>query len=224
MWKTTCKNLVNFRIFPTNLMINFAPNWMITLIVLTLIAYPTSSRDLNDSLTSRHDLEEILSRRNEQHLRQEKNNDSSTLQRKNTSCRMTQNTTILDEPKVDFLKHNVAEKTVIITLFTIVLISGVIGNCLVIIVYSGKRCKRFVKFEKLMLLLGVFDLIASVTNPLLNIYQMVNNYQRWDFGSVGCKIFYGIAPMSSTVSLGILLIMSIDRDRAVTTPFKNQFT
>ena len=108
--------------------------------------------------------------------------------------------------------------------FSLICIFGLIGNSLVIYVYGFLWSKKFSKFERLMLLLGIFDLLASIINPGFFIYKITTNYSRWDFGKYGCTIIPALGPIFTNISLGIILIMAIDRDRAVATPFKKQFT
>lgn len=52
---------------------------------------------------------------------------------------------------------------------------------------------------------------------------MVVGYQRWDFGIVGCKILPYVGPVLTSCSCGMILIMNIDRDRAVVSPMKHPF-
>lgn len=108
-------------------------------------------------------------------------------------------------------------------LFSIIFLVGVVGNVLVICVYGYSNKERFFKFKRLVLILAIVDLIASTTNPLLYIYLIATSYQRWDFGIVGCKIFLSIGPISTNVSLGIILIMTIDRDRSLCRRLRDQF-
>lgn len=108
--------------------------------------------------------------------------------------------------------------------FSMILILGTLGNGLVVYVYgfNGRKRRRFMKFERLMLMLGVVDFIASLTNPAYYIYQIV--YKRaFHFGPILCRIVPSLGPIFTSISLGIILIMAIDRDRAVVTPFKTQF-
>ena len=109
--------------------------------------------------------------------------------------------------------------------FSLILILGSIGNALVIYVYGiagSERRRRFMKFERLMLMLGVVDFIASITNPLYYIYMIVRK-NDFNMGEAMCKIVPALGPLFTSISLGIILIMAIDRDRAVATPFKTQF-
>lgn len=109
-----------------------------------------------------------------------------------------------------------------LVLFSLILIFGTIGNLLVIYVYGFTASRRFIKFERLMLLLGVFDLVASISNPAYYIYKIVS-HDAWHLGKFGCKVIPALGPIFTSISLGIILIMAIDRDRAVATPLKTQF-
>jgi len=117
-----------------------------------------------------------------------------------------------------------SKKDLQIGLFSIIMVLGVIGNSLVIYIYSHTSRKRFLKFERMILILAVVDLLASTINPLYYIYQIKTNYQKWMFGEAGCKILPALGPIFSAISLGLILLMAIDRDRAVCTPFKQQFS
>ena len=112
-----------------------------------------------------------------------------------------------------------------LALFSFLMATGIIGNSLVIYVYTkAKNRKRFLKFERMILILAAVDLIASTINPAFYIYQIKTNYSQWDFGHAGCKFIPALGPIFSSISLGLILLMAIDRDRAVCTPFKKQFT
>ncbi|XP_057308040.1 melanin-concentrating hormone receptor 1-like [Hydractinia symbiolongicarpus] len=108
--------------------------------------------------------------------------------------------------------------------FSLVFCIGVLGNSFIIYVFGNKRNKVLSKVEISILFLAVADLIASTGNPLMFIYYTVTNYQRWDFGEVGCKTLPVLGPVATCWSQGIILIMAIDRDRSIVTPLKSQFT
>ena len=105
-----------------------------------------------------------------------------------------------------------------IILFSILMITGIIGNSLVIYVYTkAKNRKHFLKFERMILILAIVDLIASTVNPSVYIYQIKVDYRQWHFGYIGCKLISAVGPIFSSISLGLILLMAIDRDRAVCT-------
>ncbi|XP_057308271.1 C-C chemokine receptor type 1-like [Hydractinia symbiolongicarpus] len=112
----------------------------------------------------------------------------------------------------------------LVGLFSLIFCVGVIGNSFVIYVFGAKYKDLRSKQEILILLLAVVDFIASIANPALFIYYTVTKYGRWDFSEAGCKIFPTIGPVATSWSQGIILIMALDRDRAIVTPLKNSFS
>ncbi|XP_066914528.1 formyl peptide receptor-related sequence 4-like [Clytia hemisphaerica] len=120
-------------------------------------------------------------------------------------------------------KHNFTTMQVFsMAAFSVILFLGSLGNLLVIYVYGFTGRRRFRKFEKLMLMLGVVDFIASITNPAYFLYRIASR-GVWQLGYVPCKIIPALGPIFTGISLGIILIMAVDRDRAISTPYKNQF-
>ena len=100
---------------------------------------------------------------------------------------------------------------------------GVVGNLLVCYNFGYKRRHRRSTTETLMLILGIVDFFASITNPALFTYWILTKYSRWDFGVIGCKLIPPLGPFTSTLSALIIIIICIDRYRAIVTPFKGRF-
>ena len=100
---------------------------------------------------------------------------------------------------------------------------GTLGNTFVCYFFGFKSKKHRNVTESLILYLGFVDLLASIVNPLLFSYWTISRYSRWDFGVVGCKILAPLAPVSATVSASIIMIICIDRYRAIVSPFNGQF-
>ena len=117
---------------------------------------------------------------------------------------------------------NAFDKT-LAALFFFIFVFGVLGNSLTIYVYHVAFKRKLVKYEILILMLSIVDLMSSVVNPLLFIYMAIVGYQRWDFGIVGCKLLPYTGPVLTSCSCGIILIMNIDRDRAIVSPMKQSF-
>jgi len=130
---------------------------------------------------------------------------------------------VLQEKNIDVMSGYTPEQLVSLVSFSAILVLGSVGNLLVIYVYGTSSKRRFMKFERLMLMLGIIDFTASITNPGYYIYRIANK-SVWDLGGFMCKVVPSLGPFFTSISLGILLIMAIDRDRAVVTPFKKQFT
>ncbi|XP_066912311.1 neuropeptides B/W receptor type 1-like [Clytia hemisphaerica] len=106
--------------------------------------------------------------------------------------------------------------------FLIIMISGVVGNVLVIYVFGKKRDLKTTEY--LILYLGVIDLMTSVFNPSLNIYWIYYGFRTWHFGELGCKILPAIGPIMTTASGWVLLIFAAERYCAIVTPFTKRFT
>ena len=99
-------------------------------------------------------------------------------------------------------------KYIQIVLCIFVLITGVVGNILVITSLS-KPWRKLKSFEILALSLGMSDLLYSLANPTLSILNL------WGFGrgygDKGCRIHSWIARLASTASAWVLMVISIDR-------------
>ena len=99
-------------------------------------------------------------------------------------------------------------KYIQIVLLIFVLITGVVGNILVITSLS-KPWRKLKSFEILALSLGMSDLLYSLANPTLSIFN------SWGFGrgygDTGCRIHSWIARLAYTASAWVLMVISIDR-------------
>ena len=137
---------------------------------------------------------------------------------KGKSRKMNKSSNVTDK---DIVQYTTIEIFSLIA-FSIVILVGGVGNILVIYVYGFTKRRRFAKFEKLMLMLGIVDLVASITNPLYFIYRIAEK-EVWKLGYSMCKLVPALGPIFTSISLGIILIMAVDRDRAISTPFKEQF-
>lgn len=108
--------------------------------------------------------------------------------------------------------------------FSFTFVVGTFGNGFVCFVFGCKtRVKRSIT-ETLLLYLGIVDFLASFFNPLLFSYWTITKYGRWDFGLIGCKILAPLGPITVSISATIIMIICIDRYRAIASPFKGQFT
>ena len=103
--------------------------------------------------------------------------------------------------------------------FALIMLIGIMGNMLVIYVFGARKNRHRKTTEILIFYLGVIDLLSSLLNPPLNIYWLVNNYENWNFGWLGCKIIPVFGPVMTTASSWILLIFAIERYLAVVKPF-----
>lgn len=113
-------------------------------------------------------------------------------------------------------------KISIIACYIMLFCVGTVGNTLVIISFLNKR-KRGSTIDLLIIYLAFFDLLASIFTPFIFGYWSWTCDLRWDFGWFGCKVLSLATRLFTTVSIGILLIMAIDRYRIIVTPLKQRF-
>ena len=99
---------------------------------------------------------------------------------------------------------------------------GVVGNSVILIVFSCSREYRRNNFKVFVLTLAVIDLITCVT---LIPAEMVKQRHYFDFGDVvSCKVKCFFNVFGACASYFALLVISVDRYRKVVQPFKKQMT
>lgn len=109
--------------------------------------------------------------------------------------------------------------TIIIIGYALVFIVGVSGNAIVLLVFGCGRLRSRVLYV-LISYLAFFDGLSSFINPLLFIYWSVTCNKSWHFGVLGCKLLPALGRIFTDVSIGIILIMAIDRCVAIVFPMK----
>ena len=107
--------------------------------------------------------------------------------------------------------------------FVIIFIVGFIGNSLIVWLFGSAGNIGNMKFKRLIMILAIFDMMASILNPSHFIYRITTEYLKWESGEFGCRLLSAIYGIFSSISLGIILILAIDYDRTVTAKFKKQF-
>lgn len=110
------------------------------------------------------------------------------------------------------------EDGVILIGYFFVFLMGTVGNGLVIYFYR-KKFRNGPVIEVLILYLAIFDFISSILDPALFGYWIMTCQLIWDFGEIGCKILPPLSRITTNVSIGIVLIMAIDRCRMIVSPF-----
>eukprot|EP00111_Clytia_hemisphaerica_P002921 TCONS_00008286-protein len=107
--------------------------------------------------------------------------------------------------------------------FTIIFLVAVCGNSIVIYVFRG-RPRMISSMELAIYYLAIIDLIASIFNPVLYIYWHLVGFHSWHFGAFFCTLFPSIITVSLTMSLGLILLITIERCRLLVNPFNKIFT
>ena len=103
-----------------------------------------------------------------------------------------------------------------------VFVIGTTGNSLVLLYYRNSHKTR-TTIELLIVYLASFDLISSVLDPLIFGYWIWTCHLTWHFGWLGCKMIPSLCRVSTNVSIGILLIMAIDRCYVIVKPLRRHF-
>ena len=107
----------------------------------------------------------------------------------------------------------------------------IVTVCLVIISNLGviyklnpflSRPKRHSNIELLLLYLSASDL-GTVLFLTADIYENLVEFKSWPFGWFGCKTMYPSFNVSLCVSVCVLVVMSVDRCRSITSPLRKKF-
>ena len=111
----------------------------------------------------------------------------------------------------------------VVIIYILVFIIGVTGNLLVCRYFKFDN-KRIKHLQLLIFYLAIADLCASITNPILFIYFQLTGYRAWHFGVIGCKLFPLTWRMFTSLSVGIIMVINIDRCLALKFPFRREPT
>lgn len=130
---------------------------------------------------------------------------------------------------VTLLYYYMENSIIPVILFSLICFAGTLGNALVLYVFNVQRTangksehgrQRTRTMDLLISYLAAIDLIGSIFSPLLYIYLHLTRYQHWAFGSFGCTFIFGVANMTTTMSFGIIVFITIERTIAICHPFK----
>lgn len=110
-------------------------------------------------------------------------------------------------------------RVLLIILYICILFICVIGNLLVCL-YFTLDSKKFKHIQLLIFYLATFDLLAGVFGPSLFIYLEIYSYKKWHFGDIGCKMLPYLWKVLTSISLGIIMVINIDRCIAICRPFR----
>ena len=110
---------------------------------------------------------------------------------------------------------------ILISCFVAIFIIGIAGNLLVCYVFLWRNTKNaLTTMELLIVFLAVADLVASIFNPFMFIYWTITFHKAWHFGKIGCKILPSMTRITTTLSFGIILIITVDRCVVICFPFR----
>ena len=104
-----------------------------------------------------------------------------------------------------------------ILVYCIILVTGAIGNSLVIYIFSVK-VKKLSKPDTIIYYLAIFDFGCSIFVPVNQIYQFATCHLKWPLGNIGCKIMSQLFTISIAFTYVILALLVFDRCLAICRP------
>ena len=118
-----------------------------------------------------------------------------------------------------------AEKVLKVLSYSIILVVSLVGNALVILVfYKNKQLRRSINYY--VLNMAVSDLFTPLTIMPVHIVHIISGSTAFMvdtplvLGNILCKLWYFLPDVSLMVSIQSLLLISVDRFRAVVFPLQ----
>ena len=126
-----------------------------------------------------------------------------------------------------FAEDTNAIKALKITLYSIVLITSLFGNFVIIVtVARNKRMRTTINY--LIANMAASDLLISMFAVPIKLSEIVVGSRRWlvdgILGLISCKLFYFFQDISTAVSTFSLVLIAIDRHRGIVSPFRPAIT
>ena len=111
---------------------------------------------------------------------------------------------------------SVATKLALTTVYAIVFVVALFGNCAIILIAKTKRRIRKVAFNYFIISMATADILdALVAVPMTVWHIMSNHWFEGLLGNMTCKIFNFLIPVSMAASIFTLVAISVDRYLAI---------
>ncbi len=123
----------------------------------------------------------------------------------------------LTEIRSTFFMHKEIATAALVSLYTIVFILGLVGNCLVIYVFAKNRQMRTVT-NSFLVNLAVCDLMVVCMCMPFSVALEI--YANWIYGDIMCKMVTFIQGLSVISSILTLTVISAERFYAIRRPLK----
>ena len=138
-----------------------------------------------------------------------------------TSCSASNNSYQVCEMTADSAAEITAKA---VTYFFIFLVSFFGNIFILVVIYKNKRLRRSINY--FVFNMAVSDLFNPLTVMTMKIVEIISGSESWKvdspwlLGNILCKLTYFLPDVSLVVSIGSLLLISIDRLIAVVFPLK----
>lgn len=118
-----------------------------------------------------------------------------------------------------------SKEILLIFVLSVIFIVGTTGNLLICYIFKFKNTRVYLTImERLILYLAITDFFASFINPIMFAYWTVTRHSAWHFGELLCKVLPSLTRITVSLSIGIILIITIDRCQVICNPFHRQYT
>ncbi len=104
----------------------------------------------------------------------------------------------------------------------LIAVLGICGNLIVIFVLKFRIQGPLSAYDTILLYLAANDLFCASVVPAVFVYGTLTEFRQWLTDEVGCKIVMSIMPVSISISQGLLIVISVERFKAITKPLQRQ--
>ena len=125
-------------------------------------------------------------------------------------------------PEVIVPVHGAA-KFISFIVYGLILVSGILGNTIVLYVLGYRKKKRN-SGDLYVLSLAWTDLLASLIVATFVLNDSITDFSGWIYGEVLCHLFSSVVPAAMCASGWFLALISLDRYRSVTFCFTLKYT
>ena len=124
---------------------------------------------------------------------------------------------LLKEIRSTFFMHRQTETAILVSLYTIVFVLGLVGNVLVIYIFTENRKMRTVT-NSFLVNLAICDLmVVCMCMPFSVAFEI---YANWIYGDAMCKIVTFVQGLSVISSILTLTVISAERFYAILKPLR----
>ena len=123
---------------------------------------------------------------------------------------------LCDVDKPVIVTHSTILPNIFGSLAVLFAIIGLLGNVLVILV-SWSVSGDITTCQKLVTMLAVCDLVSGVFQFIKSLRNLWTS--KWIYGFVLCKLFNGVEQLGTCLSMGLILLICVERYVGITRPF-----